>query len=476
MNKRLRLAAIVTGALIVAAACGAGTTGTPAGATGTPGATGTAAGSVTPSPTIQTLTCKSGTGSTPAGATPLEYKGTITFWNTMRDFEGAEVQKLVDAWCAAHPGITVKMDLVPFAGADVQYATAAKAKTAPDLFRSDVGWVSGFADAGYLLDLTGKVNNITDFLEAPLLTGTYQTKIYGAPSVTDALGLQCNKQLLTQAGLSAAPTSWDQLVEAGKKVTDLAAKKYGFYMRGDSYWVQPFTWGWGGTLFTITPDGKVGQININSPESVAGWTYVKDKILGVVAPKTWDFVSDYDNMDAGFKAGTTMCILQGPWQVADIVKGSAFSDKSNLVIAPVPEGLPGKTGSPVGGHDYVVYALVGQDAAKQAAVLDLLNYIDSTESQVALAKSLGLLPTRKSAYENADVKADPLISAWSAVLAKATNRAGVPGAQNIYKPYSDNWQLFVNDTSTDTAATAKKYLDVIANKWQTEVFQGQMAQ
>ncbi len=473
MNKRLRLAAIISGALIVAAACGAGATGTPGGATGTPGATESGA---TASPTIQTLTCKSGTGTTPAGATPLAYKGTITFWNTMRDFEAAEVQKLVDAWCATHPGITVKMDLVPFDGADVKYSTAAKAKTAPDIFRSDVGWVSGFADAGYLLDLTGKIDSTGDFLEAPLLTGTYQTKIYGAPQVTDALGLQCNKQLLTQAGLSAAPTSWDELVAAGKKVTDLSAKKYGFYMRGDSYWVQPFTWGWGGTLFTITPDGKVGQININGPETVAGWTYLKDKILGTVAPKTWDFKTDYDNMNAGFKAGTIMCILQGPWQVADLLKGDAFKDPTNLVIAPVPDGLSGKTGSPVGGHDYVVYALVGNDAAKQAAVLDLLNYIDSTDSQVALAKSLGLLPTRKSAYENADVKANATIAAWSAVLAKATNRAGVPGAQNIYKPYSDNFQLFVNDTSTDTAVTAKKYLDIIAQKWQTEVFKDQMAQ
>ena len=50
---------------------------------------------------------------------------------------------------------------------------------------------------------------------------------------------------------AAPPTSWDELVAAGKKVTDLAAKKYGFYMHGDSYWSQSFIWGWGGTLFTV---------------------------------------------------------------------------------------------------------------------------------------------------------------------------------------------------------------------------------
>ena len=57
-------------------------------------------------------------------------------------------------------------------------------------------------------------------------------------------------------------------------------------------------------------------------------------------------MSDYDNMDAGFKAGTTMCILQGPWQVADILKGSAFSDKTNLVIAPVPVAATARRARP----------------------------------------------------------------------------------------------------------------------------------
>ena len=45
----------------------------------------------------------------------------------------------------------------------------------------------------------------------------------------------------------------------GTKVTDLAAKKYGFYMNGDSYWSQSFIWGWGGTLFTVNDEGKVTE-------------------------------------------------------------------------------------------------------------------------------------------------------------------------------------------------------------------------
>jgi len=455
MKRHLRLAGLVAGVAIVAAACSTGTASTaPSKA---PSAAPSGAPSTAPS---------SGTGD-------LAYKGEITYWNTMRDIEMVEVQKQVDAWQTLHPGITVKMTLTPFDGADKKYETAANNKTAPDIFRSDVGWTSGFAAQGMLLDLTTlfPAGFGDQFLPAPLATGTYQSKLWGVPQVTDALGLQCNKTLLTAAGLTAPPTSWDELVSAGAKVTNLTEQKYGFYMRGDSYWSQPFIWGWGGTLFTANAEGKVTDIGVNSPESVNGWNYLKDKVLGTVTPATWDFKTDYDNMNAGFKAGTTMCILQGPWAVADILKGAAFTDKTNLVIAPVPVGVNGKTGSPVGGHNWVVGVDVGTNADKTAAVVNFLQYMTSADQQAVLAKSLGLLPTNIAAYAVPDVASDPLINQWNAVMAAATNRSGVPGAQGIYDSFGKNFQLFLTGSST-----AKEALDATANTWETTVFKNQMAQ
>ncbi len=88
-----------------------------------------------------------------ATGSDLAYQGEITFWNTMRDFELAEVQKLIDAWTAANPGITVKHDPVSFDDARQNYQNAAPAGNAPDILRADIGWTIGFADEGYLLDL-----------------------------------------------------------------------------------------------------------------------------------------------------------------------------------------------------------------------------------------------------------------------------------------------------------------------------------
>ena len=395
-------------------------------------------------------------------ASELEYQGEITFWNTMRDFEFAEVQKLIDAWTTAHPGISVKHTAQSFDTARADYQNAAPAGTAPDILRADIGWTIGFADDGYLLDLTDKVSDWDDYIGVPLATATWKGSTYGLPHVTDALGLQCNKALLAEAGLDAAPATWQELVDAGSTIADLEAQKYGFYMRGDSYWAQPFTWAWGGKLYEVADDGSV-TVTINSPESIEGWNFLKDNILGTVAPAApWDYTNDYGNMTTGFKAGTIMCVMNGPWQVADHLTGEAFADPSNLIIAPIPEGTAGNTGSPVGGHNYVVYALVGDDPAKEAAVLDLLSYINGTDAQAYLAQTLGLLPTRNSAYANEAVAADPVISAWGAVMQKATNRAGHPKSSDMYAPYSQYYQAFLNGEMT-----AEEALAAIETEWNT---------
>lgn len=400
------------------------------------------------------------------GTMASTWKGTLTFWNTMRDFEAKEVQKLIDAWQANMPGITVKMELVPFDGAREKYANAANAGNAPDVFRSDIGWTSGFADQGLLLPLDKFVTAAEreDYLAGPLATNLWAGQLYGLPHVTDALGLLYNKTLVP-----TPPATMDEFVSIGKPLTDLPSQKYGFYMRGDSYWLQPFIWAFGGGLFTVNEQGKVTSIDINSENSVRGLEFLLNNVLGVIAPKTWDFKTDYDNMNSGFKAGTTAMIFQGPWQVADLLTGDAFKDNpANLGIAPIPAGPEGKTGSPIGGHNYVLYAGI-DDEEKAAAAYQFIRDINSVQSQAALAKNLGLLPTHRSAYDLPEVASSPIIAQWRAVLDKATNRAGIPEAPDIYTSFTTNFQAAVLGEKSP-----KEALDAVASAWAT-LFKARMA-
>jgi arabinogalactan oligomer / maltooligosaccharide transport system substrate-binding protein len=402
-----------------------------------------------------------------ATSSDLAYQGDLSLWNTMRDFEFVHVQSLIDQWEAANPGINVRHELVPFDFGGVRtskYIPAVLNRTAPDIFRSDVAWTPSFAFEGWIADLSAffTEEELADFLPEPLGTAQYQESLYAVPHVTDALGLMCNRDLLSEAGLEGTPATWDELVEAGEKVTDLENQRYGFYMRGDSYWLLPFVWSFGGGLVELDENGRPAEILVNSPEAVAGLEYLKSEILGNIAPATWDFLSDYDNMNAGFKAGTIMCILQGPWQAADILTGEAFADDpSNLIIAPVPQGPEGDTGSPVGGHNFVVYSLVAEDPDKLAASVDLVKFLTSTEAQAYLATSLGVLPTRVSAYEDSSVAADPLVSQWGEVMEKATNRAGFVASPDIFDDFNREFQSFLIGE-----VSAQQALDNVATSWE----------
>ena len=103
----------------------------------------------------------------------------------------------------------------------------------------------------------------------------------------------------------------------------------------------------------------------------------------------------------------------------------------------------------------MVYALVGNDEAKQAAVLDLLDYINGAEGQAFLATGpLGLLPTRTSAYELEAVTSAPLIAAWGPVMEKATNRVGHPKSSAMYEPYDREFEAFLSGGKTAEQALA----------------------
>ena len=288
----------------------------------------------------------------------------------------------------------------------------------------------------------------------PLATATWKGGLYGLPHVTDALGLQCNRELLAEAGLDAAPATWEELVAAGTSIADLDAQRYGFYTRGDSYWAQPFTWAWGGQLYEVAEDGSV-TVLINSPESVAGWNYLQGQHPRDRRPGELELpgrVRQHDDR------------LQGRHDHVRHERSLAGRRPPHRrgLRRPVqprhrarsPRAPPGNTGSPVGGHNYVVYALVGQDPDKQAAVLDLLAYINGTEAQAFLADTLGLLPTRDSAYADEAVAADPIISAWGEVMQKATNRSGHPKSPDIYVPYSNEYQAFIQGDKTAEEALA----------------------
>lgn len=398
----------------------------------------------------------SGSGTDKAADGPV----TITYWDTSNATnEAPNYEALIKKFEAANPDIKVKFENVPFDQAQNKLQTAMGATGAPDAFRSEVGWTSAFAKAGYLepLDGTPAMADKAAFQASLIQQATYEGKVYGAPIVTDTLGLLYNKELFAKAGITTAPATWEELKTAAAQVKEKAGVD-GFFMRaGDGYFAMPFLHGEG----TNMVDAKAKKITVNSPEAVKAVETYKSMFTAPGTVKADVTTDSYAHMMDAFNSGKVAAVINGPWEITNIYKGSAFADKKNLGIAAVPAGSTGKAGAPTGGHNVSVYA--GADNAHKAAAQKLAGFLTSAESQTFLATKNSTLPTRSDAF-TAEVKADPGIAGFQSILAAAQPRPELPEYSSLFASIGTNLGKIVQDQSSTQAgldATAVDYLKLL---------------
>jgi arabinogalactan oligomer/maltooligosaccharide transport system substrate-binding protein len=384
--------------------------------------------------------------------------GTVTFWDTSdATNEAPSFKKLISQFESSHPKIKINYVNVPFSEAQEKFRTAAQGNSgAPDVLRSEVAWTSDFASQGYLADLTSAVGDTSDFLPTPLGSDQLDGKLYGLPQVTDAPALLYNKQYLQKAGVSAPPTTWDELKADAAKIKQAnPGVQEALFLQSGGYFSLPFVYSEGGDLLDV--DSK--KITINAAEAVKGVQDAVDLVTSGVAKA--DTTSDsYNNMMKAFKDGKAAMIINGPWAIADIKTGKAFSDATNIGITPTPAGASGKSGSPVGGHNYVIYS----KSKVTDAAAEFIKYMDSAASQAFIAKELGLLPTRKSAYDQPDVQSNAVVTAFKPVMDKAHSRPWIPEGGGLFTAMDTEYPKALSGKES-----AQQALDNVQKAWKSGV-------
>jgi arabinogalactan oligomer/maltooligosaccharide transport system substrate-binding protein len=158
-----------------------------------------------------------------------------------------------------------------------------------------------------------------------------------------------------------------------------------------------------------------------------------------------------------FKDGKVAMIINGPWATSDILSGAAFADPANFGVAPFPKGPYGDQGSPVGGHNYVIYS----GTLYPEAAYTFIEFINQAKYQAWFAVKNNLLPTRQSAYDDPDVKKNDIIQGFLAQMKVATNRPVIPEGGQIYTAFTPAYQA-----AWQGDKTAKEALDEVAQAWQ----------
>jgi arabinogalactan oligomer/maltooligosaccharide transport system substrate-binding protein len=388
---------------------------------------------------------------------------TLTYWYTENPEEMHVIQRLIDQFEQQNPNIQINAVNKNFFQTQAAFETAAQAGQAPDVLRADVGWVAKFASQHYLLNIDQFVSesqlDLSDYLSAPLSYDKYNGHLYGLPQVTDFLALLYNRDEFRKAGIPSPPPTMlgsEGLEADAIKIVQNKAAKYGFETTGTAYYELPFLWAFGGDMID-----QHNHILVADEGSVAGLSFLlKLQNYDRVMPPPGDFSNGYNNMVNDFKIGKTAMIFDGPYEVLNILNGTAFQgNRDNLRIAAIPMGPSGgQRRSSTGGNSYVISA----DTAHPYEAYKFISFMSSENSQATIAQNNHTLPTLNSAYHDQRVKSDPLISAFSSssILNTAHARPVIPQVVQLFEAFDPNIVAALDETKSVPDA-----LNAVAEAW-----------
>jgi arabinogalactan oligomer / maltooligosaccharide transport system substrate-binding protein len=393
----------------------------------------------------------------------------LIYWDTMNDQERPIMQEII-AECEAETGYTVVYEYVPFSEAQANYRTAAQAGNAPDIMRTEIAWGPEFAALGYLYDLTDLVTEeeAASYLSAAYNYNVWNDRVWGLPQVTDAPALLYNKRIFEEAGLDPEnpPQTMEELEEAALAISALStddAPVVGIAMLPDVYFFQPFMWAFGGGLI----DADDLEIHVTDQGTIDALNFVNQLREEGAMASEYDPANQYNNSMIAFKEGQAGMLINGPWATSDVLTGTEFADNpENLGVAAIPAGPEGQ-GSPVGGHEYTIYA--GSPYPEEA--LELVRCLNSTEHQVRLATDLNLVPTLLAAYEDPALTENTVLQGFLSQMQVATNRPVIPAGGQIYTEFGPRWTAVMLGEEDPQEA-----MDTVAAAWQILLDQQPAAQ
>lgn len=210
---------------------------------------------------------------------------TLTFWDNQQTESGlSEFQRTaIGGFEAANPNIRVEVVTVPYPEYQERLILAVQGGNAPDISTVDQIWNAGFAVAGAIVPLDGRIAasetvRQENFFPGAWESATWDGQVWGVPFNVDVWQFTFyNRSLLEAAGVDPQRLStWEGLREAGAALTDRAAGRYGiglFGHRGEDTVVvmNSFVYSNGGSV--LHADGTCA---LDESEAVEALSYLRD--------------------------------------------------------------------------------------------------------------------------------------------------------------------------------------------------------
>jgi len=335
--------------------------------------------------------------------------------------ETAAVEAAVAAW-SADSGVDA--EVLAATNLSQELAQGFAAGSPPDLFYLSTDQLAGFVDNGSVRAYGDLLDNKDDFYPSLVSNFTVDDEFVCAPKDFSTLALIINTTLWEAAGLTDddIPTTWDELASVAQTLT--TEGRVGLAMGAEYQRVGAFMAQAGGRL--VTEDGT--EAVADSSENVEALTYVKDHL----ADGTFAFAADIGAGWGGEAFGKELAamVVEGNW-----ITGGLAADFPDVqyTVAQLPEGPAGP-----GTLQFTNCWGMAADSPNQQAVLDLVEYLTSTDQQLAFSEAFGPMPSIESAAADWET-ANPELAAF---LAGSDYAIGMPTNIGVTEVITDfNAQL-----------------------------------
>ena len=335
-----------------------------------------------------------------SGGDSQKEDGQITLKFSFDQGVGEATQKIVDKFNESQDKIKVETVLLPQDANQVHddfVNKLASGDKSVDIMGLDVVYVAEFASAGWLMDLTNKID--TDaMLDGPVEGATYDGKLVAAPWFTNSSVLFYRQDVLEQLG-AEVPTTYEGWMELADQAVGINGIEYGADFQAAqsealvTNWVE-YVWNNGGDVLD-----ESGDPVINSENNVEA-TNIMKKLVDEYAPEGITTYTETESEQV-FKEGKCLFIRDwsGFWTSGQD-EGSKVAGK--IAATKLPTGPNGEESHTcLGGLDLVVNNAI--DEKQKAAAVEFINYMMSADTQKEMTLISSQPPVVKDVYTDSEI-------------------------------------------------------------------------
>ena len=368
-----------------------------------------------------------------------------------------QFRALMDTFEKENPGIKVDLVSGPYASTKEQLFAGAASGTMPDVVGLDGAWVSDFAKQGVIADLSQLMSD-AGFDDSQLAS---QIKVDGStymiPVVNFVYPMFTNDAILSQAGVTAPPSTRTEFEDAAKKIKALGGDASGWVLplsleapNGVQNDVMSWVWASGGSML------KDGKPDLTNADVTSAADYVQQLWNdGVIAPgsftmKEQDKVEEFTNGRVGMMIDSLAHI--------NLIRQSNPDLKFSISAIPAEDGFTGERGIP-----YASWGIgVAENSEHKDAAFKLVQFLMGKDVNSELSTMAKAFPGNTESVPTF-VQDDELFKkAFDIYKAgyPANEFTGLPVAEDLMRQFGEQFQA-----ALDGQQSMKDALQKAQDEW-----------